>query len=69
VLRPFKTVLPAAADAQVHGPILWASKPKFKGSWLLQTKNYHPGDLNIYYLNIRENAQLRSEMFWQRNQP
>jgi hypothetical protein len=69
VLRPFETVLPAAADAQVHGPILWASKPKFKGSWLLQTKNYHPGDLNIYYLNIRENAQLRSEMFWQRNQP
>ena len=59
VIRPFDKLRPAAADAQVHGPVLWASKPKFPGSWLMMTKNYHIGDMNIYYQNIRENVALR----------
>lgn len=63
VLRPFERVIPEAADAQVYGPVLWASKPKFPGSWLLFGKNYHAGDMNIYYMNIRENVALRSRVF------
>ena len=63
VLRPFEEIIPAASDAQVYGPVLWASKPKFPGSWLLLGKNYHPGDMNIYYMNIRENVALRSDIF------
>lgn len=63
VLRPFSKIIPEASDAQVHGPILWASKPKFPGSIFLVSKNYHPGDLNIYYVNIRENAQERVMAF------
>ncbi|MGH1434032.1 MAG: DUF3089 domain-containing protein [Lewinella sp.] len=59
VIRPFEKLRPEAADAQVHGPVLWASKPKFPGSWLMMTKNYHVGDMNIYYQNIRENVALR----------
>jgi len=59
IIRPFEKLRPAAADAQVSGPVLWASKPKFPGSWLLMTKNYHVGDMNIYYQNIRENVALR----------
>lgn len=67
VIRPFKKVRPNAADAQVYGPILWASKPRFFGNFLLMTKNYHIGDLNIYYLNIRENVALRTARFLERN--
>ncbi len=63
VLRPFRKVRPNNADAQIHGPILWASKPKFFGSFLLWAKNYHAGDFNIYYLNVRENARARVSAF------
>ena len=67
VLKPFRKVRPGASDAQVHGPILWASKPKFFGNFVLTTENYHAGDFNIYYLNVRENVALRAEKFLQQN--
>jgi hypothetical protein len=63
VIRPFEKVIPAASNAQVYGPILWASKPKFNGSWLLMTNNYHAGDFNIFYMNVRENAALRTDVY------
>ncbi|MEZ4985066.1 MAG: DUF3089 domain-containing protein [Saprospiraceae bacterium] len=68
VIRPFETVIPQAADAQVHGSILWASKPRFPGSWLLVKKNYHVGDFNIFYMNVRKNAILRSENWLRKHQ-
>ncbi len=63
VLRPFEQIRPAACDAQVYGPILWASKPKFPGSIFFTRKNYHIGDYNLFYSNIRENAGLRLAAF------
>lgn len=50
-------------SAQIHESILWTNKPKFKGSWLLRTKNYHRGDINLFYVNIRENAANRVSVF------
>lgn len=63
VLRDFEQVYPAFVGAQVQGGILWCTKPKFPGSWLIWTKNYHPGDMNLFYMNIRQNAVLRVENF------
>jgi hypothetical protein len=63
VLRKFTTVYPGVADAEVYRGYLLCSKPKFPGSILLRTKNYHIGDLNLYYMNVRENARLRAEAF------
>ncbi|MCB0636649.1 MAG: DUF3089 domain-containing protein [Lewinella sp.] len=63
VLRPFDTLRPGATDAQVQGPILVSRRPSFPGSWLLLTRNYHVGDLNLFYQNIRENARLRARAF------
>jgi len=63
VLVPFEKVRPGNTDAQVHGSILWASKPKFPGSFLLTRKNYHAGDMNLFYVNIRENARARVRAF------
>lgn len=63
VLVPFEKVRPGNTDAQVHGSILWASKPKFPGSFLLTRKNYHAGDLNLFYVNVRKNAQARTQAF------
>ncbi|MCU0329106.1 MAG: DUF3089 domain-containing protein [Chitinophagales bacterium] len=63
LLFDFNKIYPSLVDAQVNKDILWATKPKFRGSIFLRTKNYHPADVNFYYFNIRENAKLRVEMF------
>ena len=59
VLRNFSVVEPSVADAQIHDGVLWIKKPKFKGSFLFWTKNYHIADINLYYMNIRENVEQR----------
>ena len=66
-LRPFELALPQICDAQVHGGILWVTKPKFKGSWLWRDKNYHMGDINLFYFDIRENAALRMKQYMLQN--
>ena len=63
LLFDFNKIYNQHIDAQVHESILWANKPKFKGSIFLRTKNYHPADINFYYFNIRENASLRVAQF------
>lgn len=51
-------------DAQIHKNILWTGKPKFFGNFLLRSKNYHIGDINLFYINIRENVKTRIGMYW-----
>lgn len=63
VLRNFNKVIPGLAHAQIHGNVLWVNKPKFFGSIFLKTKNYHIADYNLFYENIRENAETRVEAF------
>jgi Protein of unknown function (DUF3089) len=66
VIYDYKKIRKGFTDAQIHDGILWAHKPRFRGSILLRTKNYHPGDFNFYYMNVRENAKLREGAFWKR---
>ncbi len=66
VIRPFEKIYPQVTDAEVYKGILLARKPKFKGSILFRRKNYHIGDLNLYYMNVRENAQVRTQAFLRR---
>ncbi len=65
LLRNFDKIHPGLTDAQINAAdgILWARKPRFFGNFLLTTKDYHIADLNFYYLNVRENAVLRTEKF------
>ncbi len=64
VLAKFeKGLLPSLVGAQVHKGILWCEKPKFPGSFLITTKNYHIADMNFYYLSIRQNAIKRVASF------
>lgn len=64
VLTNFNKMIPKIANAHVRDQILWIDKPKFFGSIFYTSKNYHPGDLNLFYLNIRENVQQRLNAFW-----
>ncbi|MEO6404947.1 MAG: DUF3089 domain-containing protein [Ferruginibacter sp.] len=59
ILRKFNVLVPSAVDAQVHGNILWTSKPRFFGSIFLTTQNYHIADINFFYSNIAENVKNR----------
>lgn len=66
VLRKFeKSFYPKITDAQVKDGVLWITKPKFPGSFLIWFKNYHIADYNLYYVNVRKNAQLRVEAYLQ----
>ncbi len=69
VLRKINKIYPNLTSARIVAKegILWATKPKFFGSFLLKTKNYHIADFNFYYLNVRENAVLRAQSFMESN--
>ncbi len=63
ILMNFNKSIPRVTNAQVQDNILWSNKPKFFGNIFYTTKNYHIGDMNLYYLNIRENVALRKKAF------
>jgi Protein of unknown function (DUF3089) len=65
VLYKFKKVMPQLTDAQVHKGVIWCTRPKFFGDFLMpkKMKNYHIGDYNLYYMNVRQNAIDRVNAF------
>ena len=64
VLIGFKKQYEKNITAEIHNDILWISKPKFRGSFFYRTPNYHIGDFNLFYFNIREDAKRRVGLFW-----
>ncbi|HEX7906068.1 MAG TPA: DUF3089 domain-containing protein [Chitinophagaceae bacterium] len=64
VLTKFNKIYSNTTDAQISNGFLYVSKPQFPGSFLYLSKNYHIGDINLYYLNIRENVKQRISAFW-----
>ncbi|MBK8491865.1 MAG: DUF3089 domain-containing protein [Saprospirales bacterium] len=63
VVPSYDGYLPQRVDAQVHDGLLWIHKPKFPGSALFWRRNYHIADYNLFYVDIRENARVRTEAF------
>jgi hypothetical protein len=59
ILLNFNKVIKKVAMADIDGNVLWIDRPHFFGNLFYTTKNYHVADLNLYYLNIRENLQVR----------
>ena len=64
ILTKFNTVYKQTTDAQSNNGLLYVNKPKFPWSFLYFARNYHIADINLYYLNIRENVHQRIGMFW-----
>lgn len=64
VITNFNQVRPGLSDAQIHNGVLWINRPHMPGSVLLRMKNFHIGDINLFYLNIRENLRTRISAFW-----
>lgn len=63
VLLKFNKILPRTVNAEVHNGVLWVEKPHFFGNIFYTSKNYHIGDYNLYYMNVRENARERINAF------
>lgn len=57
------TFVKEAADAQSHQGMLWINKPYVKGRAFLNTKVWHVADINLFWMNIRENVALRLEKY------
>jgi hypothetical protein len=66
VLTKFNKVSANVADAQIHDDVLWIHRPHFAGSIFYRKKNYHIGDINLFYVNIRDNVRTRINAFWKR---
>jgi hypothetical protein len=64
ILLKFNKKVEKVTNAMVHGNVLWSNKPHFFGNVFYTTKNYHVADMNLYYMNIRENAAVRAKLFW-----
>ncbi|TAD89868.1 MAG: DUF3089 domain-containing protein [Bacteroidetes bacterium] len=59
VLYNFNKPLPASVSTQIVGNVLWSSKPRFFGSIFFTRKNYHIGDINLFWVDVRENLRTR----------
>ena len=59
VLRDFKKIYPALVETSIYDDLLWVNRPRFPGSFLLTTKNYHIADYNFFYADVRRNAEQR----------
>lgn len=64
VLYKFNKIYKRTTDAQIHEGIIWVKRPKFPWGFLYSTKNYHVGDINLYYMNIRENIEQRINSYF-----
>jgi hypothetical protein len=63
VLYNFNKIYPHTQSSQIVGNALWISKPKFPGGLFYFTKNYHAGDFNLFYVDIREDVARRINHF------
>ncbi len=67
VLKNFNKIETHVVSAQVHNNVLWTSKPDVFGKIFLTNKNYHIGDINLFYMNIRENAKARINSYFKKS--
>ncbi len=64
--QKFKPLKPGLHDAAAHEGMLWISRPKIAGAALLNIKNWHRADYNLFYFNVRQNAVERVKAYLQR---
>jgi hypothetical protein len=66
VLYNFNKVYRHTHSAAIAGNMLWISRPKFPGGILYATRNYHAGDINLFYLDIRADISRRIDQYFKR---
>jgi hypothetical protein len=67
VLYKFNKIYKKTTDARIYEGVIWVKRPKFPWSFLYSTKNYHVGDINLFYINMRNNIELRVMNYIEKN--
>ena len=67
MLLNFNKLVKGVVNANATNGVLWTEKPHFFGNLFFTSKNYHIADLNLFYLNIRENVKQRVAAYKKRN--
>lgn len=67
VLFDFQQLRSNTQEAQIHRGIVWTNKPRLPFGFLYNPKNYHAGDINMFYGDIRKNIHSRIQSFIQNN--
>jgi hypothetical protein len=67
VLYQFNRAIKKTHSTQIVGDMVWISRPRFPGGFLYREKNYHAGDINLFYLDIRADVKRRIEHFYSMN--
>lgn len=65
VLYNLNKVYTKTQSTQAEGSALWVTHPKFPGSFFYRNKNYHAGDINLFYVDVRKDASRRIGYFLQ----
>ncbi|MFN7279066.1 MAG: DUF3089 domain-containing protein [bacterium] len=68
ILWKFNVAYKNAHSTRVMGDMLWISRPRFKGGIVgVFIKNYHAGDINLFYGDIRNDIRKRLKIVLQGN--
>ena len=63
VLQNFNKIRTGVTDGQIHDGVLWIGRLHIPGGFLIRKKNFHIGDINLFYLNIRKDLVRRVRNF------
>ena len=63
ILFKFNKIIPHTVNAQVYHNVLWTSKPNIPLKIFFLKRNYHVGDINLFYMNIRQNIATRIKAY------
>lgn len=63
VLFKFNKIYKNTTDAKINRDVLWVKKPRFPWSFLYLSRNYHAGDINLFYMNLKQNTGTRISSF------
>jgi hypothetical protein len=63
ILLKFNTLKKHLVGAQIHDGILWIGRLHLPAGFLIRRKNFHIGDINLFYLNIRDDVRRRVKNF------
>lgn len=69
VLKNFNKIVPKVVNAKISDNILWSCKPNVFGKMFFTAKDFHIGDINLFYMNIRENVDVRITSFMENYKP
>ena len=59
-----KKLYDKALKIEITDGLIWSSNPKFPLRFFMSfLKNYHAGDINLFWQDIRENAELRVKAY------